>query len=140
MTFTEQDCALREEIYYADTDAGGVVYYANYLVYFEKARTEWMSKLGLNVQKLCDAGVLFVVARVSVDYKSPARYADSIKVYVRLVKLTPVRMHFEYAVKKEADGTVLCEGSTMMVCINKEFRPAALPAGVYATLKHGCAA
>jgi acyl-CoA thioester hydrolase len=140
MQFSEQDCVLKEKVYYADTDAGGVVYYANYLVYFEKARTEWMDKRGLNVQKLSEGGILFVVSNLSVDYKAPARYADTVKIYAKLTKLTPVRMHFAYAVKKEGPETLLCEASTVMVCINRQFKPAALPESIAALLKNECAA
>jgi len=133
--FSEKDCVLRERIYYSDTDAGGVVYYANYLTYFEKARTEWLRRLSIDVAALAAEGTLFVVSSVTVDYRSPARYADILKVYVALAKLSPVRMHFDYRIVREGTDALICEGQTVMVCINKEFKPAAIPEALMSVLQ-----
>ena len=63
-------------IYYEDTDCGGVVYYANYLKYFERARTQYLEERGLSVAGLMNEGTVFVVVHAEVDYRSPARYGD----------------------------------------------------------------
>lgn len=136
IVFTESDCAWKERVYYAETDAGGVVYYANYLVYLEKARTEWMRNKGLDVVALAHAGTLFVVSSVAITYKSPARYADIVKVYVKLTNVTPVRLYFDYCIKKEDGGMTLCEAQTVMVCINKEFKPTSLPDRIHSQMEH----
>ena len=71
-------------VYYQDTDCGGVVYYANYLTYFERARTEWIENRGLKMVKLAEEGTLFVISRAEADYKFPARYGETVTVDVEL--------------------------------------------------------
>ncbi|OQW98639.1 MAG: acyl-CoA thioesterase, partial [Elusimicrobia bacterium A5] len=72
------------KIYYQDTDCGGVVYYANYLTYFERARTEWMTDKGISVKNLAEQGTLFVVSHAEADYKSPAKYGETIIIQTQL--------------------------------------------------------
>ena len=77
------------KIYYEDTDCGGVVYYANYLRYMERARTEYLASRGYAVKKLMDEGTIFMVLRVEIDYRSPARYGDTIVLQAGGVYQTP---------------------------------------------------
>ncbi len=74
-------------VYYEDTDAGGIVYYANWLRYFERARTDWLRALGAEHTRLAEqAGVVFVVREIAVDYRQPARLDDLLEIEVRLIE------------------------------------------------------
>ena len=70
---------MEVRIYYEDTDCGGVVYYGNYLKYFERARTQYLEERGLSVAELMKEGTVFVVVHAEVDYRSPARYGDRLR-------------------------------------------------------------
>ncbi|MEI8349992.1 MAG: tol-pal system-associated acyl-CoA thioesterase [Candidatus Omnitrophota bacterium] len=116
---------MKKRIYYHDTDCGGVVYYANYLKYFEEARTEYMRVKGLELKELAAKGILFVVRRVEIDYKAPAHYADLLEIHTQITKTKNVSLDFFQEIKR-ADKT-LVSATTTLVCIDSTFRPAAMP-------------
>ncbi|UCC94710.1 MAG: YbgC/FadM family acyl-CoA thioesterase [Candidatus Omnitrophota bacterium] len=124
---------MTKKIYYHDTDCGGVVYYANYLKYFEEARTEFLRTKGLDIKKLSEEGILFVVKKVEIDYKSPARYGDTIEIITELSRLRNVSLEFTQQTTKE--GTVLNLAKTILVCIGKDFLPRPLPDAIISLLK-----
>lgn len=115
-------------IYYEDTDAGGVVYYANYLRYLERARTEWLRSLGFGQQALMDeAGILFAVRRAEIDYRQPARFDDELIVEAAMERLGGASMIFDQRIVRGA-GEVLCTAKVKVVCLDRErFRPTAIP-------------
>jgi acyl-CoA thioester hydrolase len=115
---------LKKKIYYHDTDCGGVVYYANYLKYFEEGRTECLSGYGVQIKTLAASGTWFVVKRVEVDYKAPARYADEINIVTKITKIRNVSLEFEQHITRNDATLVLAK--TTLVCIDKSFRPAAI--------------
>jgi len=119
---------LPVRVYYEDTDAGGVVFYANYLKYMERARTEWLRAAGWNQAALAeDEQLLFAVRSVSVDYLAPARLDDWLEVEARVGELGRARVDFEQAVRR--DGRDLCTARVRVVCIDATtFRPRGLPA------------
>lgn len=119
---------VEKRIYYHDTDAGGVVYYANYLKYFEEARTEFLRGKGIDVRELAKSGTLFVIRRVEIDYKSPARYGDIIKVTAEISKVKNVSLEFSQYIKRK-DQILVC-AKVQLVCINTSFQPKALPADI----------
>lgn len=114
-------------IYYEDTDAGGVVYYANYLRYLERARTEWLRALGFGQQALIDeAGILFAVRHVEIDYRRPARFDDALVVEAAIGKVSGVSLVFDQRILR--DGEVLCSATVKVVCLDGErFRPTPIP-------------
>ncbi|MBU2102740.1 MAG: YbgC/FadM family acyl-CoA thioesterase [Candidatus Omnitrophota bacterium] len=114
-----------KKIYYHDTDCGGVVYYANYLKYMEEARTEYMRERGIDLCALAKNGVLFAVKNVSIDYKAPARYADTLTIATRIVRQKNVSIEFVQEIRK--DTQLLVSATTTLVCINQEFKPQAIP-------------
>lgn len=116
---------LEKKIYYHDTDCGGVVYYANYLKHLEEARTEFFLDLGIDLKELMEKGIYFVVSRVEIDYKSPARYQDLIRIKTEIEKKGFSTLHFLQRVFK--DEKVLIEARTILVCVNSEFRPIRIP-------------
>jgi acyl-CoA thioester hydrolase len=122
----------QKKIYYHDTDCGGVVYYANYLKYFEEARTEFMLNLGIELKELQARGVLFVVRNVEINYKSPARYADRLTIETSLKKARNVTLAFYQCIKR--DDLLLVEAATQLVCIDKGFKPQPIPSDIQALL------
>ena len=116
---------MKKKIYYHDTDCGGVVYYANYLKFFEEARTEFFSERGLSIKELADAGTMFVVARQEIDYKLPAFYGDMLDVGAAISNISAARIDFEHEVKK--NGQLIAKAKTIMVCVDKTLKPKTIP-------------
>lgn len=122
------DFCMEKKIYYHDTDCGGVVYYANYLKHFEEARTEFLSDRGINLQKLAEEGMWFAVAKVEIEYKSPARYQDTIRIHTRVEKARMATIHFTQTIFK--NDVLLVEAKTVLVCVGNDFRPMSIPAEI----------
>jgi acyl-CoA thioester hydrolase len=122
-------------IYWEDTDAGGVVFYANYLKFFERARTEWLRALGVSQQTLrAETGVIFVVTDSAVRYLQPARLDDQIEVSVTLADTGRVRLTLDQVAWR--DGIRLAEGRIRIACVAADsFKPCALPASLSFRLK-----
>ena len=116
-------------VYWEDTDSAGVVYYANYLKFMERARTEWLRALGVEQEILRDQDErMFVVRRVETDYRQPARYGEELQVVSRIAERTPARLVFRQQVCLAASGVLLVEGMVEVVCVNAlTFRPARMP-------------
>ena len=109
---------------YAETDAMGVVYYANYLVWFELGRTDWIRAHGMTYRELEEHGVLLPVIEARCAYRASARYDDLVRLETRPVALTPARVGFAYrATRIEAEGeTLLAEGRTDHVFLDRDGR------------------
>lgn len=114
-------------IYYEDTDCGGVVYYANYLRYMERARTEYLASRGYAVKKLMDEGTIFMVLRVEIDYKSPARYGDTIEIETWVRDVGRVTMVFEHVMREKASKRVFVECRAKVVYVDPHGKPKRLP-------------
>lgn len=114
-------------VYYEDTDAGGVVFYANYLKFFERARTEMLRAMGYEQDKLIvSAGTLFVVRSVLVDYLIPARFNEQLIVSAKVTQAKKASLIFEQAVTRGED--ILCKGIIRIACLDAEtMRPKAIP-------------
>lgn len=119
---------LPVRVYYEDTDAGGVVYYANYLKYMERARTEWLRECGWDQADLARGhGLLFAVSAIELDYRAPARLDDRLEVEAVVEALGRARIDFTQRVLR--DERDLCSGRVRIACIDADtFRPRALPA------------
>ena len=115
------------KIYYEDTDCGGVVYYANYLKYMERARTEYLASKGYSVRKLAGEGTIFMVLRAEIDYKSPARYGDVIEVETWVRDITRVTMVFDHIMREKSSQRVLVECRAKVVYVDQQGRPKRLP-------------
>lgn len=114
-------------VYYEDTDAGGVVYYANYLKYFERCRTEWLRALGVDQSELArNQGLRFVVAEIAAKYLAPARLDDELSVEARVVRLG--RCSLDFAQRARCAGVTLVHGRVTVACVDGQRRsPARLP-------------
>lgn len=129
-----QEFTFPIRVYYEDTDAGGVVFYANYLKFFERARTEWLRHLGVNQSALVDSEkTIFVVVGTQVQYKSPAKLDDALLIKSRLTKVGNASVNFEQIC--ERDGQVLVQSSIQVCSVNTEtFKAAPIPASVRSLL------
>jgi acyl-CoA thioester hydrolase len=114
-------------VYYEDTDAGGVVYYANYLKYFERCRTEWLRALGVDQSVLVrEQGLQFVVTGVEAKYLAPARLDDELTIEARVVRLGRCSLQFEQEARR--GDVTLARGHVMVACVDAQRRlPARLP-------------
>jgi len=120
-------------VYYEDTDLAGIVYYANYLKFIERARTEWVSGLGIDQMAMrASAGVVFAVRRVEADYLRPAKFGDDLEVETRLVSIGGARLVLEQAVLRRGERLFLAV--VTLVCLTDDGHAARLPAEVRARL------
>ena len=121
-------------VYYEDTDLGQIVYYANYLKFIERGRSEWLRAAGVDQQRLLeDSHLAFVVRRVEADYLSPARFDDQLEVVTTLEQASGPRVTVLQAV--ERDGKVLFQARVTVICVDlRTMRPHRLPPAVQAAL------
>ena len=121
-------------VYYEDTDAGGIVFYANYLKFFERVRTEWLREAGIEQQALAEtAQVMFVVKSTAIDYHAPAKLDDLLSISVVLQKLGRASVNvMQQALRNERAGPrLLCSGSIRIGCVDtRSLRPVMIPAEV----------
>ena len=110
---------------YAETDRMGLLHHANYLVYFEQARTELLRQLGLSYRTMEDEGFFLVITQVEVKFKSPARYDDVLTIKTTVTRSTPVRIEHLYEVTCE--GRAVAEGKTTLACVDRAGKLQALP-------------
>ena len=116
-------------VYYEDTDVGGVVYYANYLKFMERARTEWLRSLGFEQDRLRDEhGIIFAVRQVEVGYHLPARFNESLQVKAVVVTKGRASLTFRQEVIRADDKILLCSGLVKIACVNvNTLRPTPIP-------------
>jgi acyl-CoA thioester hydrolase len=119
------DFCIERRVYYHDTDAGGVVYYGNYLKHLEEGRTEFCLDRGVDPRALKDSGIVFPVVHTEIDYKSPARYMDLIQVCTRVEKIGTASIQFLQEITR--DGQLLVKALTVWACVGKDFRAAPVP-------------
>lgn len=136
---TRADFTWKVRVYYEDTDTGGVVFYANYLKFFERARTEWLRAAGIGQQLLSESHhAMFVVRSTAVDYHAPAKLDDELKLTVVVEKLGRASVEFvqEAWRKSEAGWQLLTSGRIRVGCVNsKTFRPNPIPEEVLARIR-----
>lgn len=114
-------------VYYEDTDAAGVVYYANYLKFMERTRTEWLRQLGFEQTQLRQQyQIIFVVKHVNIDYRKPAKFNDILQVTAQIIKFGKASLTFLQKIKRE--NNELCVATVKLGCIHCDhFRPHPLP-------------
>jgi acyl-CoA thioester hydrolase len=110
---------------YAETDRMGLLHHANYLVYFEMARTELLRQRGISYREVEDAGHYLVIVDVGCKFKRPAYYDDLLTVRTMVERVTHVKITHRYEVWR--DGVLLAEGHTTLACVDREGKPQALP-------------
>ena len=124
-------------VYYEDTDAGGIVFYANYLKFFERARTEWLRACVIEQCRLAsETGALFIVRNTALDYRAPARLDDVLTIVSRVERLGRASVEFEQEAWR--DDTLLATGTVRVGCVDATaLRPTAIPPSVLAALRRG---
>ena len=115
-------------VYYEDTDRGGVVYYANYLRFFERARSEWLRSHGVNQERMAEVeGIGFVVARAEIDFRAGARLDDLLAVTVKVVERKKTYFWLAQEARRE-DGTVCAAARIQAACVrHRDMRPQPIP-------------
>lgn len=116
---------IQIRVRYAETDRMGLLHHANYLVYFEQARTELLRDAGATYKDLEDKGFLLVLTRVEVRYKRPAQYDDILTVRTTVERVTFVRIDHKYEVLRGDE--LIAEGTSTLACVDRDGRPQALP-------------
>jgi acyl-CoA thioester hydrolase len=120
-------------VYYEDTDAAGIVYYANYLKFAERGRTEMMRELGFAHSEIAkEIGTLFTVRRCSIDYRSPARLDDALTVHTRVVEIGGATLLLDQQIRR--DEAILVQIDMLVACVGHDGRPRRVPAGLRAAL------
>ena len=116
---------IQVRVRYAETDRMGLLHHANYLVYFEQARTELLRDQGRTYKDLEDAGFYLVVSKVEVKYRAPAHYDDVLTVRTTVTRTSPVRLEHRYEVMR--GGATIAEGASTLACVNAEGKLQAMP-------------
>ena len=120
-------------VYYEDTDAGGIVYYANYLRFAERARTEYLRSVGADHQTLlAEDGIAFTVRQCSVDYMSPAFLDDPLEVHTRFLEVRGASLRAEQVVKRKTDE--LASLNVRLACVGDDGRPRRMPTALRSAL------
>lgn len=114
-------------VYYEDTDSGGVVYYANYLKFMERARTEWLRSLGFEQDRMArEDGIIFAVTEVEMKFRRPARFNDALTVSAQIIERRRVSLRFAQAVYRDTE--LLCEGRIQIASLDSvRFSPRPIP-------------
>ena len=112
---------------YAETDKMGVVYYANYLVWFEVGRSDWLRETGWSYREMEVAGLALPVIQAHCEYRQSAKYDDEIDVRTRASQASAIRIQFDYEVVRRTDGMVIATGYTVHATIDRQGRPVRLP-------------
>jgi acyl-CoA thioester hydrolase len=121
-------------VIYGDTDQMGVVYYANYLRWFEIGRTEWLRDIGSPYREIERRGLRFPVTQVSCQYRRPAHYDDELTIETGLATLGRVSLVFRYQIYRGNDRTLLAEGETKHACVNQKGEITRIPSSLSAAL------
>jgi acyl-CoA thioester hydrolase len=117
---------IQIRVRYAETDRMGLLHHANYLIYFEQARTELLRTHHGAYKELEDQGYYLVIAKVEIKYKSPAHYDDVLTIRTTVTRTTPIRIEHKYEVFRER--ALICEGTTTLACVDREGKLQAMPA------------
>ncbi|KGK80636.1 thioesterase [Thalassobacter stenotrophicus] len=112
-------------VYYEDTDLAGIVYYANYLKFIERARSEMVRAAGIDQTAMKAAGQVFAVARLEADYRAPAKFDDELIVETSVTKTTPARLTLQQVITRKS--TLIFEAKVVLVCLGSDGRPTRLP-------------
>ncbi len=119
---------------YADTDAGGVVYYGSYLRFFEIGRTELIRDAGFSVREFAGKGLLFPVVNVTVNYKTPAVYDDLLRIETGVTAVGRTSVTFASKVFRAEDAVLLVEGEVTIVCVDDGLKPKRMPVEIRSVL------
>lgn len=121
---------LKLRIYYEDTDCGNVVYYANYLKYCERARTEFLESKGISMKQLIEENIFFVVAEASLKYHAPGRYGDILAIETVVDRVGPASISFNHEIRRDETGQRLVQATVKLGCVNQAMKPLRMPQNI----------
>jgi acyl-CoA thioester hydrolase len=130
---------IEVRIYYQDTDCGGVVYYGNFLRYFEQGRTHWLEARGSSVKSFMDAGTLFAVVHAELTYRSPARYGETLTIATTLKEMRAASFTFAHEIREKTSGRLVVEGSARLATVDTQGKLLKLPKDLRERLAKGLA-
>ncbi len=125
---TVQECTIQIVPRYVETDQAGVVHHTVYPVWFEMGRTELLRANGLAYSDLEKAGVFFVVAELTAKYRRPALYDETLDLTTACTRVTSARVEHTYTLKRPSSGLILCEGTSILACVDAHGKPRRMPA------------
>ena len=128
---TVDQCTITIVPRYSETDQSGVVHHTVYPVWFEMGRTELLRANGLAYSDLEKAGVYFVVAELTVKYRRPTFYDEPLELITACTKITPARVEHTYTLKRPSTGLILCEGTSILACVDAQGKPRRMPEFMY---------
>lgn len=115
-------------VYIEDTDYGGVVYHANYLNYFERARSEWAEEIGCGIEQQKQLKIYFPVRYANVEYLKPARVSEQLQVISKIISIRKASLIYQqYLRPRDSTDTILCQAQIKIACVDYAMRPQALP-------------
>lgn len=126
--------SMEIKMYYEDTDAGGIIYYANHVKYMERGRTEYLNTLGISLPRLMKQGELFAVIDLELHYRSYAQYGDVLVVKTWLRELAAAFMIIEHRMQEKISGRLVAEGSTKLVCVSARGKAKRIPRDMHTAL------
>lgn len=126
------DFFIERQVYYHDTDAGGVVYYARYLEHLEEGRAGLLKSKGVDVVECAKRGVIFPIVHLEIDYKTPARYGDLIRVHSRVVKVGNASLEFSHEIRR--GDTVILSAKIVSACVGADIKPRRIPEEIRSAL------
>jgi len=133
MDFMVKSFSYKTKIYYEDTDAGGIVYYANYLKYLERARTEWIYSLGYDHKKLNSNDIYIVVKSCKIDFEKPVKFEEDIEVTTEISKISLVRINLKQITK--VNNSIRVSADVELAIINRDGKPKKMPEELYKSFK-----
>ena len=133
----DRGVAVDIRVRFAETDAMGIVHHSAYIVWFEAGRIAWLDAVGVPYAEIAAAGYHFAVIGVEVDYRTPARFGDTVRIVSRVTDLRSRKVDFAYEVRQTSTDLLLASGRTRHICVDLEGRAAQLPASFRARLDAG---
>ena len=128
---TVQECTIQIVPRYVETDQAGVVHHSVYPIWFEMGRTELLRANGLAYSQLEKAGVFFVIVELTVKYRRPALYDETLDLTTVCSRITSARVEHTYTLKRPSSGLILCEGTSVLACVDAQGRPRRMPEFMY---------
>ncbi len=125
-------------VYFEDTDAGGVVYYANYLKFYERGRSEFLRALGFEQDQLLQQNIVFVVRNICVDFKQAARFNEQLRIHTRVAAMKKASLVFDQSIYRvrDDDEVLINQAEVLIVCVDtSRFMPTAIPQDIVRALK-----
>ena len=137
MTVPETIVPLDITVRFAETDAMGIVHHSNYVIWFEAGRIAWMDAVGMPYSEVAAGGNHFSVVGVQVEYRSPSRFGDTVRVFTRVTELRSRKVSFAYEVRNIANDQLLVSGGSQHICVDLDGRMAKIPQSVLERLQAG---